>query len=164
MPGAVPRLQPAASDRAWEILFPLVVMGLVTEPKVVPGVVSVSVAETMVVAGKVAPVMGMVSVSVTESVVMARIVAVVVVTGIGWRCPYRGWRRSAPGKKHNNGQQDTCEGLHRHLPQKMSCASVLRARICACRYRRTIRHPGCTAGQPMPTSATNGSRWAPMYC
>ena len=65
--------------------YPLVVMGLVTKPKVVPvtGVVSVSISQTVVVAGRVALVMGMVSVSVAESVVMARIVAVVVVTGIG---------------------------------------------------------------------------------
>ncbi len=83
MPGAVPGLQPPHPTARGKSLSPLVVMGLVTEPKVVPGVVSASVAETMVVAGRVAPVMGMVSVSVTESVVMARIVAVLVVTGIG---------------------------------------------------------------------------------
>ena len=45
--------------------------------------VSVPISQTVAVAGRVVPVMGMVSVSVAESVVMARIVAVVVVIGIG---------------------------------------------------------------------------------
>lgn len=85
MPGAVLGLQPSHPTTRGKSLSPLVVMGLVTEPKVVSvtGVVSVSISQTVAVAGRVAPVMGMVSVSVAESVVMARIVAVVVVIGIG---------------------------------------------------------------------------------
>ena len=104
MPDTAPRLQPPHPIARAGNPYPLVLLGLVTERKVVPGVVSASVAETMVIAGRVATVMWVVSVSVAESVVMARRVSVVVVMGIGWRLACRGRCAGATRKEQTKGQ------------------------------------------------------------